>query len=281
MLTTGVEVTVEDLLGALGRRWYVVLVGVLVTVVVCLFTLRAPGVYWASTKVYFLAPATVREPNQLAPDSTAAIAFAGLIQTEVHGGIPPRRSTSPDVSLVDEGIYDGWTIFLPDNGGQWASNFSEPALIVQASGATAEIVQSRMSAMVAQITQLVTDREDEAHVSAAARVTFTMSPTVVAVQYSNGHRSRALLIIGLLGIGLSLAACRIVDRVATSRRLRGETNDGIGDAGVRDATGGHQDGAGREGVGASQGSAPDRRGDGAASGDAGPGQRGVRDLPRP
>ena len=97
------------------------LAGLLLTGVVCLFTLRAPGVYWASTKVYFLVPATAQQPNQLAPDSGNAIAFAGLIQTEINRGIPPRRATSPEVNLVDEGIYDGWSVFLPNTGGQWAA----------------------------------------------------------------------------------------------------------------------------------------------------------------
>jgi hypothetical protein len=271
--------TVGDFLRSLLRRWPVAVVGILVTMAMCVITLRAPGVYWARSKVYFLAAPTTAQPNQIAPDSSVAIAFAGLIQTEIHGGVPLRRATSPDVTLLDEGIYDGWAVFLPDTGGQWAHNFSEASLIVEASGPTPEVVRARMTALIDQIARLARAREDAANVAASARVSFAISPPLIAVQYSNGHRSRALLIIGLLGIGLSLAACRIVDRVATSRRLRGETNDGIGDAGVRDAAGGDQDGAGRQGAGASQGSPPHRRGDRAASGDARPGQRGLRDLP--
>jgi len=260
--------TVEDFLRSTLRRWPVALVGILLTLALCVVTLRAPGVYWAWSKVYFLVPATTEQPNQLAPDSSATIAFAGLIQTEVNGGVPLRRATSPDVTLLDEGIYDGWAVFLPDTGGQWAHNFSEASLIVEASGPTPEVVRARMTALIDQIARLARAREDAANVSAEARVSFTMSPAVVAVQYSNGHRSRALAIIGLLGVGLSLAACSVVDRVATSRRLRGETNDGIGDAGVRDATGSDQDGAGREGAGAASGPASDRGGDRTASGDA-------------
>ena len=225
------------------------LVGVLLTLVACPVTWRAPGVYWASTKVYLLVPATAQQPNQLAPDNSAAIPLAGLIQTEINGGIPPREAISPDVTLVDEGIYDGWSVLLPDAGGQWADDFPESSLIVQASGPSAEVVRSRMYDLIGRITRLVAAREDAAKVPLASRVDFTMSPRAVAVQYSNGHRSRAIAIIVLLGVGLSLAACIVIDRVAQTRRPRGEqTNDGIGDARIRDAAGGDQDGASREGA---------------------------------
>jgi hypothetical protein len=274
-------VTIEHLVGSMLRRWPIMIMGLLLTLAVCVVTWRASGVYWASTKVYFLVPASANQPNQIAPDNSAAIGFAGLIQTEINGGIPPREATSPDVTLVDEGIYDGWSVLLPDTGGQWATNFEESSLIVQASGPSAEVVKSRMNSLIDQITRLVAAREDAANVALAFRVDFTMSPPVVAVQYSNGHRSRAVAIIVLLGVGLSLAACSVVDLAATTRRRRGEqTYDGIGDARVRDAAGGDQDGPGGTGVEAPPGVASDRRGDRTAPGDARSGQPRVRDRPR-
>jgi hypothetical protein len=261
-------VTVESLFSSVRKRWPVLLVGFLLTLVACVVTWRAPGVYWSSTKVYFLVPVTVQQPNQLAPDNSSAIPLAGLIQTEINEGNSPRQATSPDVTLVDEGITDGWSVILPDTGGQWAHNFPEPSLIVQASGPTAEVVQSRMSSLIDKITRLVAAREDAANVPTSSRVAFAMSPTAVAVQYSNGHRSRAVVVIGLLGVGLSLAACWIADRAFAARRRRGDTSDSIGDARVRDAAGGDQDGAGREGVAAPSLVAADRGGDRTAPGDA-------------
>jgi hypothetical protein len=263
------------------RRWWVLLLGVMLTAGACVMVQRAPGVYWASTKVIFLPPPAPGQMNPIAPDSGSVIPLAGIIQDEINQGSPPLGSNGQDVTLVDQGIYDGWSVRLPNSGGQWATNYADPFLIVQASGPSAEVVKNRMHDLIDRITELAAAHEDAAAVPASARISFTMSPAVVAVRYSNGYRSRALMIIGLLGVGLSLAACIVVDRLAASRRLRGETNDGIGDAGVRDAAGGDQDGAGREVVGASQGAPPDRRGDGAASGDARPGQPGVRDLSSP
>jgi hypothetical protein len=261
-------VTVEEFVRSVFRRWPLLLVGLLITGIVGVIVWKAPGVYWASSKVYLLVPSTSVRPNQLAPNSPAAIAFAGLIEVEVNGGIPPRRATSPDVTLVDEGIYDGSAVFMPDTGGQWAHDFPESSLIVQASGPSAEVVRSRMYDLIGRIIQVAAAREDTAHVPEALRVDFTMSPTVVAVQYSNGHRSRAVAIIALLGIGLSLAACRVADRAFATRRRRGDTNDSIGDARVRDAAGGDQDGAGREGAAAPSLVAADRGGDRTTPGDA-------------
>jgi len=275
-------VTVEDFVPAVLRRWYVLLAGLLLTGLVGLVVLKTPGVYWATSKVYLLVPATTYPPNQLAPDSGAAIEFAGLIETQINGGIPVRRATSPDVTLVDEGIYDGWAVFQPDTGGQWAHNFPESSLIVQASGPTAEIVRTRMNDLIARIEKLATDQEAAAGVPEKFRVDFTLSPTVVAVQYSNGHRSRALAILAALGVGVSLAACWFIDRVVQTRRRRGNgTDDGNRDARVRNTAGGDQDGPGREGAGAPSGPEAHRGGDGSAPGDAGPGEPGVRDHPGP
>ena len=271
--------TVAELWGALRRRWLVMLFGLFLTLAVCLLTARLPGVYWASTKVYLLVPASAVKPNQLIP-ADAAIDFAGLIEAEVNHGVPARQATSPDVTLVDQGIYDGWSVLQPDTGGQWAHNFTESSLIVQASGPTAAIVQTRMDNLIHEIVQLATAHENSAHVAADERVELTMSPGTVAVQYSNGNHRRALEIIVLLGVGLSLAACGVADRAYAARRRRGDTSDSIGDARVRDAAGGDQDGPGREGVDAPPDVTSDRGGDRAAPGDAGPGQRGVRDRSR-
>jgi len=215
-------VAVEDQRGVVRRRWPVVLVGLIVTVVLGLLTLRMPGVYWASTKVVFLVPASEQQPNQLAPDNSAAIAFAGVIEVEINGGLPLRRATSPDVTLVDEGIFDGWSVLMPDTGGQWAHNFAESSLIVQATGPSAEVVQNRMNDLIGRITALVRSYEDTAHVSAAERIDLTMAPTAVSVQYSNGHQSHALAVIILLGFVVSLVASVLVDRIAGMRRRGGE-----------------------------------------------------------
>ncbi|MBI4900036.1 MAG: hypothetical protein HY829_06105 [Actinobacteria bacterium] len=260
--------TIETLIRTTLRRWPVLLVVILLTLGASFYCLRLPGVYWASARVFFLAPASVPQPNQLAPDSSIAIPFAGLIQTEINGGVPKRVATSPEVRLVDQGIYDGWSVLLPDTGGQWASNFSEPSLIVQATGPNPQVVKARMTELLGRITQLVREHEDGANVPPQLRVSLNMSPATVDVQYSNGHRSRAVALIVLLGVLVSVSACRVADRVVETRRRRGEsgrrgerTGDVIGDARVRDSAGGHQDGSGGQGAGPASGAAAHRGGD--------------------
>jgi hypothetical protein len=269
-----------DLWRVVRRRWWVLLLGMLITVTGCYAVQRTPGVYWAYTRVIFLPPVAPGQENPIAPDSSSLIPLAGIIQDEIYKGSPPLGSNGQDVTLVDQGVYDGWSVRLPNSGGQWATNYAEPVLIVQASGPSAQVVQTRMYDLFDEITRLVADHEDADGVSTTSRVDFTLSPAAVAVQYSNGHRSRALAIIVLVGVGLSLAACIVADRVLPTRRRRGETNDGIGDARVRNAAGGDQDGAGGEGAGAPSRDASDRGGDRTASRDARPGQPGVRDRAR-
>lgn len=204
---------------AVRRRWPVMILGMCLTLATCVAVWRAPGVYWASTRVYFLAPVEDLPTNPFNADKNRPLTFVGLIQDEMNEGPPPARFADPNVTLVDEGIDDGWSVRLPDYGGQWASDFRDAVLIVQASGPSQDVVQTRMDRLIERIRQLVTDREDSAGVAPSARITFQMSPPDTAMHYSRGYRSRSIAVILALGLALSVAACEFTERV-TQRRDR-------------------------------------------------------------
>ncbi len=212
--------TVADLLATLKRRWPIMIACLFLTLAACAGAWRTPGVYWASTKVLFLGPTSDQVPNRLVLGG-AAIPFAGLIEAEVNGGVPVRQATNPTVTLVDEGIFDGWSVLVPDTGGQWAHHFPESSLIVQSTGPSPAVVEARMRHLLDRITGLVTAHEDSAGVPPGQRVQLAMSPSDVLVQYSTGHPSRAVAVIVLLGVWLSLAACWLTDRLVATRRSRG------------------------------------------------------------
>lgn len=211
--------TLHFVTASLRNRWWVFLLGLCVTVAAGLACYAAPGTYWATTKVIFLVPTTDIQPNPLAPDNGRSIGLAGIVAAEINGGSPRRNVVGVDVELVDQGITDGWSVRLPDSGGQWAHNFAEPALVVQASGPTPEVVLARTDALVKEVERRVRQREDAAGVSSGLRITFLHSPAQTVVHYGEGSRSRALLVIGVLGVGTSVALAVVADRVL-SRRAR-------------------------------------------------------------
>lgn len=209
-----------DLVANLRRWWWLALVGLMVTTFAAYGVHRQSPVYSASNRIYFLVPKSAVRPNQLAPDNGSPIMLAGIIQTELNNGVPRVGPAGPTVTIVDEGIYDGWSVRLPNTGGQWATNFTEPCLQVQVSGPSKDAVVERMNALIERVKALVAAREDAADVAQGSRVTFTLSPPVVAVNGATGYPSRAMAVTAVVGVGLSLAACVVADRIAQRVRRR-------------------------------------------------------------
>lgn len=183
-----------------GRRWYVLAIGVLVTLGVVAYLWNAPGVYWARTGVVLLGPATEVRPNKLDSNSAGLIATAGLIERELNAGPAGIPAIGNDVTLVDQGIYDGAQVRQPNYGGQWSNNFTEPVLEVQASGPNAAIVEQRMASMTAQISTLLEQRQDEAGVASSSRISVALAPAVTRINYGHGNRTRAAGTALLLGV---------------------------------------------------------------------------------
>jgi hypothetical protein len=208
--------------GKFARRWYIVALGVVLTSATVAYVSVSPGVYWARSQVVLLGPPVPARPNKLNSGSGSLIATAGLIEREVNFGRTRMPATSNDVALVDLGVYDGEQVRLPNNGGQWASNFDEPVLDVQASGPSAAIVRRRIDSLIAEISTILERRQDDAGVTRANKITLAISPQQVQVNYATGDRRRAASVLVLLGMSLTTAAVLVLE----ARRDRGRTRQG-------------------------------------------------------
>lgn len=209
-----------DILRACRRRWYVLGVGLALTAVLGSFVLLSHGVYWARSQVILLGPPVPSRPNKLDSSSAGVIATAGLIEREMNANRTRVPATSIDVLLMDQGIYDGEQVKLPNNGGQWSTNFNQPVLDVQATGPNPAVVQNRMDTMIAQIEAILNRMQDEAGVRPSNRITTILAPPVVHVNYSRGNRTRAAAVLALLGLILSLAAAVAAENLITRNRSR-------------------------------------------------------------
>ncbi len=209
--------TAVDVLGAIRRRWYVAVVGLLVVLAAGGASLSAPGVWWTQVDVVFLAPTSARYPNSLEVTSASLISTAGVVERRMNAGRVPTALSSSSVSLVGEGIRDGYSVRLPNAGGQWAENFSRPVLDVQVIGASRDAVAARLDFLLAKIQSTL----DELQVAGGAdkfnRIITESAPPMPVQAFVSPRNKRAAAGIGVLGSLITLAAVIAVDRVTASR----------------------------------------------------------------
>lgn len=210
---------VWDLLVASARRWYVVLAGLVLTVGVLLLVHQTPGVYATQTNVVFLAPVTPHTPNTISSPTSGVISTAGLVERIVNKGVE-KSPTSGSVALAGQGIDHGYSIELPNAGGQWAENFNRPVLQVQVTGPSADGVRAELARLLGQIETVTRDVQTEAGVQERLLITTQVSPSDPGVGYHQGHRPMALAVTALLGMVLTGLAVWAVDGLLLRRARR-------------------------------------------------------------
>lgn len=211
--------TVWDLLVASARRWYVVLAGLALTAGVLLLVHQTPGVYATQTNVLFLAPVTPNSPNTISSPTSGVISTAGLVERIVNKGVE-KSPTSGSVALAGQGVDNGYSVELPNAGGQWASNFNRPVLQVQVTGPSAERVRTELRRLVEQIRAVAREIQVEAGVGQGMLITTQVSPEAPGIGYHQGHRPMALAVTALLGLVLTGLAVWAVDRFPGWRAVR-------------------------------------------------------------
>jgi hypothetical protein len=196
-------VTIVEVFAALGRKWWVLVLALALGGVGAVQVRTAPEVYWATTKLVLAAPAKP-ENQRLAPGPSSLLALAGLLEAAVKDGESIPRSASPDVTLVDQGINDYAQVRVPNYGGQWANNYTEPALIVEASAPTEAVVRQRIDTLIERVEAKLASIQ--VGVPPALTITIVPFPAPI-IQQSGGRRSLAIVVIGVLVLvgGCSLA----------------------------------------------------------------------------
>lgn len=209
--------TIWDLGSVLARRWYLVLLGVLCIGAACLVVNSDRGVYFSRAEVVLLLPAGQGDRNTLTTTSSDAVVLAGAVAKIINGAQTEPRAASPDATIVGRGIDDGYSLQLPDLGGQWAPSFPRQVLDVQVVGPDAEVVHERMQALIARIGDELATLQIEANVAPKDRITAQSTPTEPSVTYISGSRARALSMTALVGIAITFGTVAIVDHLIDRR----------------------------------------------------------------
>jgi hypothetical protein len=211
-------VTIRDLIQALLRRWPVVLIGAVVTAAMCFVALSDRGVYWTRTEVTFLAPSSERYPNSLQTTSGDLIITAGIVEKRMEGPAAVPKYADSSVNLIGEGVRDGWSLRLPDTGGQWATNFASQTLILEVVGSGHDEVQSRQQQLIDEIADQLNALQREQGVDPVNDITTAATPASAVISHVTGNRVRSLAATAALGASAVIALVVLLEHRARRRK---------------------------------------------------------------
>jgi hypothetical protein len=216
--------TTATLLRTLGRRWYVVFTILLITAAVLVHIKHKPSVYWSQVDVVFLIPKSAHYPNSIAETTSSVISTAGLVAEDVNRGVHQPATASSGTTIVGEGVRNGYSVRLPNAGGQWAYDFERPVLDVQVVGADA-------SGVMQELVRIVDLIEADLHRLQASQgtrpsdfITASSAPSRAVVLHLDGHPSRAYAVTMLLGLWVAVLAAVGSDVLLRRRRRRASTS---------------------------------------------------------
>lgn len=209
--------TLWETLRSLVRHWYIFLAAIVVAAVAGQAVLGAGGVYWSRVEVTFLVPTSADNPNSLRPTSSDLIMTAGVVAKMVNGSTVRNKMADPAATLVGEGVVDGWSVRLPDYGGQWSILYPRQVLDVQVSGPTREAVRDRHFALLARIDEALSTLQEA--VPPGDRIMTLAVPEEPSIRHVSGQPLRSLAMVCLLSVAAALTASSLVE----SRRRRRNT----------------------------------------------------------
>lgn len=195
---------------ALLRRWYVVVVALLLTAVGAYHVVRPAPQYVGSAVVVLKPPVTQNQPNQLTnlQPPLAVVSYAVVRQLESPAGTRELRAAGV------EGTYH----LIPRNSGTSATpRYLIPSLQVQSQASDPDAAVTAVRHIIDVYTRHVDAMQTAQHVPAGSRITASVltSPSAAEVQ---GNKARGLAGAGLLGSAAGVLGALWFDQYAMKRR---------------------------------------------------------------
>ena len=215
--------TLWDLITATARRWPILLAGAVLTAVIAYVAVSDDGVYYTRTELVLLAPSSTDYPNTLKTKSGSLVVTAGLLAKRMMGPGEPAKYASPDVTLFGEGARDGWSLRLPDTGGQWASNFGEQVLFLEIVAPDRETVEQQQETLIRRAQTELEAMQREFGVEPVNDITVRPAPQTAAIYHVGGSRLRVLGMSAAIGVSCTLAVIVLLEYRQRRRDLPAPT----------------------------------------------------------
>jgi hypothetical protein len=139
----------------------------------------------------------------------------------VNHGRAAQRLSSASAPLYGVGVTQGYSVSLPNVGGQWENSFTRPALSVQVVDSTAAGAQETLDGVLSNINTAASGLQDQFGVEAGAlirAVPVTPESTISYVGRTRSQTLRAALTLGLVIDGLAVLVTFEVDRLLQLRQ---------------------------------------------------------------
>lgn len=208
----GIPVSPDELVRALLRRWYVLVVAALLAAAGALYVLRPAEAYVSSAVVVLKPPVTGSQPNQLAnlQPPLAAVSY-GVIQ----------QLLAPDgaAELKAAGVEGDYRLVPRNSGTSVTPRHLIPSLQVQAERSDAAAADDAVRRIVEVYAKHLSDLETRQGVPASARMSVDLLVPPTAVQRT-GDKGRGLAGVALAAAVGGVAATLWTDRLLTRRARR-------------------------------------------------------------
>ncbi len=212
--------TMRQTLQACARRWPVLLLGLLLTA-------GAIGLFGAGHEIYRVrTEAVLNEPLEAAPrriltnNSNSAVPTVHLLAALANNGLPSYHFSGSDAPLYGLGITPRSSVRVNNVGGQWASQVSEPRVIVESIDSTEEGARRRFDATLNNLQTRLTMLQEDMQVPARARMTLQGSPGDPPIEHITPSQPRAYAAIAVAGLFISVGAAQFADRRLPRRPSR-------------------------------------------------------------
>jgi hypothetical protein len=203
-------VSPRDVAEALLRRWYVLVLVLLLTAAGAYPLLRPAPEYLSSAVVVLKPPVTGNQPNQLTnlQPPLAALSYGVIQQLESPAG----RS-----ELTSAGVHGTYQVIPRNSGTSATPRYLIPSVQVQARASGPVEADTAVRRIIDVYTRHVTDMQDTQHITPASRISASVlvTPSAAPVQ---GTRSRAVAGTALLGGGAAILGALWFDQFALRRR---------------------------------------------------------------
>lgn len=196
---------VWELLAISVRGWVITLCGMLLTGLAVFLVMGAPPLYYSHVRVVLLPPVAA-QPNAYAATSASLIDLAGAVARSMEPLHDNSSALSGEVTLLGEGVSDGYAVRQRNSGGQWQDSFDDPILEVQAVGETPERASALMTTALDGVESALKRFQDDQGVAGENRVRTSLNPARPQLSEQTGSQSRAVGATVLIGIITTLGA---------------------------------------------------------------------------
>jgi hypothetical protein len=205
-------VSPRDVAEALLRRWYVLVLALLLTAAGAYPVIRPAPQYVSSAVVVLKPPMTGSQPNQLTN-------LQPPLATLSYGVIQQLASPAGRKELSSAGVHGTYQLIPRNSGTSATPAYLIPSLQVQARGADPVAADTTVRRIIDVYAKHVAEVQEAQGVYAEARInpSVLVAPSAAPVQ---GTKSRALAGTALLGATVALLSALWFDQYALRRRNR-------------------------------------------------------------